>query len=117
MSVDGWAHLALDGDEVPGRMVLEGHVVVKKGRRVFFARRHRVQLGQREAVRHPTLDVGRGLLVLGRRVLLIDGAVVLARILAALEEHLNERLELVERVPRVMDVGRSLAKVSMKALS
>lgn len=116
MLVGDRAHLTLDGDEVPGRMVLERHVVIEKSRGVFFARRHGVQLGQREAA-HPSLDVCRRLLVLGRRVLLIDGAMVLARILAALEEHLDERLELVERVTGVMDMGRSLATVSMNNLS
>jgi hypothetical protein len=39
--------------------------------------------------------------------------VVLARILAALEQHLDERLELGQRVARVVDMGKRLGTVSM----
>ena len=116
MSTCGRACLALEGDEATGSLVLADHVVAENRRRLLVDGPS-IQLGQREPARHLALDEGRRLLVLGRRVLLIHGAVVLARILAALEKHLDERLELGQRVARVVDVSKRLGMVSMASQS
>ena len=54
------------------------------------------------------LDVRRRSLVLAARVLFVHGVVVLVRVLAALQDHDDERLQLGEGVSGVVHVGRSL---------
>lgn len=67
-----------------------------------------VEVGQRHPTKHLGLNIGRGVLVLGGRVFVIDGAVVLARLAAAFKHHVDEWLELAQSVARVVNVRKSL---------
>lgn len=90
-----------------GCSVRSAHVVVHN-RRVSLPRVRAVQLRQRDAAGDLALNERGGFLVLGRRVLLENRAMVLARVATALENQLYERLELAQRVTRVVDVAKRL---------